>query len=405
MAPLMRGDFVAQPSLVTDEYAIDDLDILVDVSTGLPMTRWSNQGTVINKVDVRYNWNEEAHRNDFGIRQLFSGEDSVTRYGVQPALTMDCRGIHTALVGQAILNRFAVIYLQRWGYPPPILTCTVTYRRHLFQALETLRVSHSKIPNCITGELGLTNERFEVISVNARWGIQGGLDLVLLWIGAIETSSVPVPSDALELEPGATTVDATDVNVPFASSATVATPVACNQIRLGLKGLNYRVWRLHYNVWGLQQGPKVPDCEAQGVSFDSRLYNTRITYHIDYKTTPAPDAPGTPGDPTTGWIAFVGSSVRGNTSFVSAGGCGASPPSAPGEDVWTEFRADILPAAPAFYNIRVYFDGITAQGDPHPAPHLDCGHGGSGACADIYTSSQLFTEQLRLTINYIEGIV
>ena len=403
MAPLMRGDFVAQPAIIPDEYAIADEDILVDLATGLPMARWSNQGTVINKIDVRYNWNEAAHRNDFGIRQLFSGETSVTRYAVQPALTIDCRGIHTALVGQTILNRFAVIYLQRWGYPPPILACSVTYRRHMFQALDTLRVTHAQIPNCITAKMGLTNERFEVISVNTRWGIQGGLDLVLLWIGAIEPSAVPIPSDALTLVPGESTVDATDINIPLASSATGTTPVACNKIRIGLKGLNYRLWRLHWNVIGLGPPPsksEPAECVAQGTSYDSRVYNSRITYHIDYKTAAAPDTPGTPGNPATGWIPFVASTLRGNTSLFAAAGCGASP-AVPGEDSWTEFRDEILPGAPAVYNVRVFFDSLTVQGDPHPAPHQDCGTPG---CADTYVSSQLVTDQIRMTINYVEAI-
>jgi hypothetical protein len=405
LMPQARLTTVAQGG-VFDEYALTDDDFICDPSTGLPLGGWSNQGTVVNKVDIRFNWNEATQRNDFGARQLFTGTSSVTRYAPQPSLGLEFRGLHLALGGQATLNRFAAIYLQRWGYPPPILQCSVPYRRHLFQALDTLLVTCSKIPNLITGAMGLVNERFEVISVQPRWGTQGRLDLTLLWVSAIETSAVPVPSDALPLVPGTSNIDSTDVDVPFAASADVTAPGPGNTIRIGLKSLNYRLWRTTYDVFSNEQPDKhqPPVCVAQGQAYDEYSYNSRLQYHLDYKTAAAPNTAGIGVDPTSGWVPFVNAGTeRGNTSLFGSAGC-SGVAGVPGEDVWTEFAfgGAILPGSPTTYMVRAYFDGLIVQGDPYPgALHMDCGNPG---CADAYNSSALVLEQRRMTIDFIEAI-
>lgn len=384
-----------------DDYTLTDDDFICDPATGLPIGGWSNQGTVVNKVDFKFNWNESDLRDDFGARQLYTGTTSVTRYSVQPGVTLESRGIHISVGGQTILNRAALLYLQRWGFPPPILVCRVPYRRHVMQSLDTLRVTCSKIPNVITGKVGLEDEIFEVISVQPRWGINGGLDLVLLWVGAIETSAVPVPSDALSLTQGTSTVDATDVGVPFGSSATVTTPVVCRKIRVGLKHQSLRVWRAIHDLYDQQGGKGGFECFLAGQTYDELSYNSRVRYHIDYKTAAAPDAPGSGSDPTTGFVPFVGSMERGNIAQFAQAACGGVA-AVPGLDSWVEFRNEILPASPTSYNVRVYFDGITSHGDPiGEFVHIDCGAGG---CTDVYVSSQLVLDQVDLKIDYIEAI-
>ena len=61
-----------------------------------------------------------------------------------------------------------------------------------------------------------------------------------------------------------------------------------------------------------------------------------------------------------------------------------------------------LPGSPTTYNVRVFFDGVTVQGDPHPGEsHIDCGTFG---CADAYNSSVIVAEQILLLVDFIEAI-
>jgi hypothetical protein len=385
-----------------DEFSLTEDSIIEDPITALPLASWSSEGTVVNKVDIRYDWNQTDFRNDFSRRQIYSAAKSVKRYAAQPSLSADFRGVHTALGGQAVLDRFALLYMQRWGYPPPILQCSLPYRRHMFEPGDVVTVTHSKIPNRVTGTMGLVNERFEVINIAPRWGIQGRLDLTLLWIGVIEQSAVPVSSGALSLIPGESTVDPSDLDIPFGSSVTLTTPTSCSAIRVGLKSLNYRVWRLLYDIYGneLVSGGKEPvfECRLQGQAYDEISFNTKLAYHLQYKRSTAPDAPGTDDDPITGWVTFPSETERGTVSQFSIAGC-SSVASLPAEDMWTEFLDNIPPST---YNVRPFFDGVTEQGDPYPAPHVDCGTLG---CADTYLSSSLSAELHRMTVDFIEAIV
>src|SRR5437867_914237 len=107
--PMHRLDIVSQPAALVDEYLITDDDILVDPTTALPMANWSNLGTVVNKVDIRYDFNEATKRSDFSRRQVYTATKSVDRYSAQPAVIADFRGIHTSSGGQAIIDRFALL--------------------------------------------------------------------------------------------------------------------------------------------------------------------------------------------------------------------------------------------------------------------------------------------------------
>jgi hypothetical protein len=419
MAPLMRLDMIAQPITSVDEFAITEDDIIVDPASGLPMASWSNLGTVVNKIDAQYDFNETDHPLDFSKRQIWDAVASIDRYSAQPPLSIELRGVHTDAGGQEILDRFALLYLQRWGYPPPILTLSITYRRHLFEALDTVRVTHAKIHNPISGVLGLDAERMEIISLTPRWATPGGgmlgrLELMLIWIGAIESSAVPVSRGTLSLVPGESTIDATDTNIPFASSITLTTPGdPCTAFRIGLKALNYRVWRCFFDDTAFTVHGKdiEPTCDTYAGNFySSNVYNTTCTYHLEYKVDSAPDAPGG-GNPAMGWVELLPSADRGNTSFFTAADCNASP-GVPAEDTWAHYFSSILGAgegsrllsAPAVYNVNIFFDSVTTQGDPCPISHSNCAGLGIG-CLSTYTGSLLQTDQIRMTGDYIESIV
>jgi hypothetical protein len=393
-----------------DEYVIDENDIISDQSTGLPRASWSNLGTVVNKIDVSYDFNETTKPNDYSRRRFYTAETSVDRYTAQPPLTGTFRGVHTSLGGSAILDRLALLYLQRWGYPPPILIFSVTYRRHVFEALDTIRVTHSKIPNCLTGTMGLSNELFEILSVSPVWGLQGRLDIMAVWIGAIERSAVPVSGGTLSLVPGESTVDATDTNIPFGTSITLTTPgAACTQIRVGLKSLCYRTWQCFFDDYILSFGGKdtPPVCNVFFANyFDRVTFNTKITYHMDYKKSTAPDAPGG-GNPATGWVELLPSTDRGNTSQTTIDPCGG-PATVPAEDLWTHFFGDIdhpLLGVPSIFNVKIFFDAVTTAGNPCPTTHNNCAALPPTGCQSIFTASNLEGDTQRMTADFIEAIV
>jgi hypothetical protein len=400
-APLASG---------VDEYAIDEHDIIADPTTGLPAVTWSNLGTVVNKVDVSYDFNEPTKLNDYSRRRFYTAETSVNRYTAQPPLTGTFRGIHTSLGGSAILDRLALLYLQRWGYPPPILIFSVTYRRHVFEALDTIRITHAKIANCLDGTMGLTNELFEILSVNPVWGLQGRLDIQAVWIGAIERSAVPVSGGTLSLVPGESTVDATDTNIPFGTSITLTTPgAACTQIRVGLKSLSYRTWQCFYDDYILNNPTKdtSPVCNVfLGNFFDRQTFNTTVTYHMDYKKSTAPDAPGG-GNPANGWVELLASSERGNTSRTGYDTCG-DPATLPAEDIWTHFFGTVdepLLGVPSIFNVKIFFDAITTAGDPCTGAHANCGGLAPVGCFSQLTASNLEADVQRMTADFIEAIV
>lgn len=387
---------------------LTDDDLVVDPSTALPQANWSKLGTVVNRVDISYDYNVAGLLpNTFARRQIYSATTSVQRYTAQPSILLECRGLRSSLGAQAVLDRLALIFLQRWGYPPPILLCSVPFRQHLVESGDHIYLSSSVIVNPETGRVGLDNERFEVLTVSPQFldalgRPNGRLDLALLWVGNAESSAAPTSGGILSLIPGETTISNTDVNIPFASSATVTTPgPACNQFRIGLKGLNYLMWSVSWMTYLSIEGT----CYENTAVGEQLLFNTQITYHLEYKVSTAPDAPGSGGDPSTGWVTLLGSTSLGNTSLVSYGLCGAGA-SAPGEQVWTHYFPS-PGGAPAVYNIKAFFDSALLQPAPtdyglHGISRITCGQ---LPCPDIFLTEFVSIDQRSMTIDFIEGIV
>jgi len=391
-----------------DFYTLDEHDILVDPQTGLPQAAWRKDETIKNKVDVFYDFNDASlKQEDFGRRQVWTADASVTRNGPQSAIEMQCRGVRTSLGGQDLMDRLALGFLQRWGYPPPMLRLAVTFRRHPFEILDSVRVTHANIWNPITGRLGLDREQFEVLEVTPSWLTEGKLILLLLWTGAIETSAIPSSSGAFVLAPGIGSTDETDVAVPLAGSATVTTAANTRKLSLGLKHLSYRTWECLFNKETLGDwdgDPKTPDtCAPTGQSYVDRAYTSQVTYKIEYKTSSAPDSPGTGGDPTTGWVTLKASTTRGAVGLFDEKTCFASPqaPALPSEDAWTD-SFDALGGSPATYNIKVFFESVAAQADPCSA--LGGGYCSSPGCSGSLASSAQTDEQAALTVDFVTSI-
>lgn len=398
------------PALIATEdfYTLDEHDILVDPQTGLPQAAWSKDSTIRNRVDVFYDFNDPAlKKEDFGKRQIWTADASVTRHGPKPAIQLEARGVRTSLGGQALMDKLALGFLQRWGYTPPMLRLAVTFRRHLFEPLDSVRVSHPKIANPITGQLGLDREQFEVLEVVPSWLTEGKLTLLLLWTGAIETSAAPTSGGALVLVPGIGTTDETDVPVPLSGSATVTTAASTRKLTIGLKHLSYRHWQCIFNKQTLgdwDNDPKTADtCAATGQAYVNSSYTSRVAYRFEYKTSGALDQPGTGGDPTTGWVPLLASTTRGTVALFDEKKCFASAqtPGSPSEDFWTH-HFEALGGSPATYNVKVFFESFAAQADPCSA--LGGAYCSSAGCSGSLASSSQTADQKALTIDVVTSI-
>jgi hypothetical protein len=305
------------------------------------------------------------------------------------------------------MEQLALGFLQRWGYTPPMLRVAVTFRRHLFEPLDSVRLSHPKIANPMTGLLGLEREQFEVLEVTPSWLTEGKLNLLLLWTGAIETSAAPTSGGALALVPGIGTTDETDVPVPLAGSATVTTAAGTRKLSIGLKRLAYRNWQCVFNKQLLadwDSDPKTADtCQAVGLSYVNRSYTSQVKYRIEYKTSTAPDSPGSGGDPSTGWVTLKASTTRGSVALFNEKKCFASAqtPTTPPEDSWTE-HFETLGGSPAVYNVKVFFETVTAQGNP--CSGLPAAYCSSPGCGGSLASSLQTAEDADLTVDYLTSI-
>jgi hypothetical protein len=417
---------ITTPTLY-DETALDEHDVLVDPQTRRPIANWSKLATVVNRVDIKYDYNVPSLvPEDFAKRQIYSADSSLGRYAAQPSINEEFRGVrsfdtHT----QDLLDRFALLFLQIWGYPPPILLLSVTFRRHLFEFLDSVSVTHAMIPHYEDGELGIDRERFVVLTVNpqlmdADGRPLGRIDLALLWLGHTETSAAPTSGGVVSFIPGESTVDATDVPVPLGGSATVTVPGSnSTQIRIGLKSNSHRTFLCYGSYYQELFSP--PSCVYGGARVDYSVINTQNVYRVRYKRTTAPDQEGTGGDPSTGWVTLL-STTQGNLGVLIENGCaqavyGEPPGSPPYPDVppsvvnWTHFF-DNLYDPPAGWNVRVNFDSVNvASGgcpiNPATKAYGNCGGQifGYGSCSDAEISSALCYDVKNLTLDFIEGIV
>src|SRR5262249_20202805 len=81
----------------TDEFALNEADILVDPQTGRPIANWSKLGTVVNRVDLKYDYNVAGLvADDFARRQVYTADASYQRYSAQPSITEEFRGLRSA---------------------------------------------------------------------------------------------------------------------------------------------------------------------------------------------------------------------------------------------------------------------------------------------------------------------
>lgn len=399
---MMTGQTIYAPF----DPSIGDADILADPQTGLPMAEWIRDRTIFNKVAISFDWNVIGlASNAFGRRQLYEAQASVDRYLAQPTLRLEARGVRTTQNGVALMDEYALQILQRYGFGPHILRLRTTFRRHMGEPADRVRVSSAAMENPLTGQRGLDRDLFEIVDVIPHFLAGGHIEYVLLWTGAIESSAAPV-GQLLTLVPGISSLNTTDVAVPFGSSVTVTTAASTRQFRTGLKHLTHRLWHCLLNTQVPQGGGKDIICGPGPQSFVNRSYTGSVTYRQEFKTVGAVDAPGTGGDPSTGWVPVPGTTwpqTRGSVAQYATADCQASDvhPGLPAEDFWSVF-CDPNRAADQ-YNVKTFFDSAGQQADPCPGLNPDMCNNASCPGGSL-AESGLHIDQKALTIDYVESI-
>jgi hypothetical protein len=386
--------------------ALDESNIVCD-QAGMPEYDWARDATIINKIDVRFDYNEvDLVEGDFARRQVYAANLSRDRFNTQPIQPFELRGVHTDLGADAITDNLALILMQRFGYSPPLLKASATYQTHTIQQGDRIPVSHPLMRNPVTGKLGLDRERFEVLNVSPSWLTEGKVEYELLWVGAIESS--PVPTKTLSnLVPGLTSIDGTDVPIPLSGSVVITTAPAVSKFRIGLKALAYRIWmcsfdvQQNYNIGGV---PPVFECRSTGGTTLRQSFRGSWTYRMEYKVTTAADTTGTADDPTTGWVSLLASKTIGSVSLWAGGGCGAGVnPSTPAEEFFSEFF-DEPAAAPNTYDVKIFWTAVGQAATPCPSldptmcdPDIFCPGG-------VLTGSTLLSDVSTFTADYLESI-
>lgn len=152
---------------------------------------WSlGDGRIINVVAFEYDWNEPRARGQYGTRQSYAHLASIKKYGKRPTLPVQSQGIKTVNGGQAIADDRAREVTRRYAAPPPVLTLLVFFRHHVIDIGDKVAVTHSQIPNILTGLRGLTASLFEVLDASPDF-VTGRVQLMLLWIGGLTDPGPP----------------------------------------------------------------------------------------------------------------------------------------------------------------------------------------------------------------------
>lgn len=172
-------------------------------------------GPVLNEAVVEFDFDLESRPKEFGKRIIYTLPSNIAVFGRKPPWTLRHFGLRTADGAENLLGRTLLDLARRYGTTtvPPVIKVRVPYRRHVLDIGDHVKLTHSKIPNPITGVRGVTDAVCEVQDVTPTFLTRGGgLVLTLLYVGGIPTliggwnglpfdlsPTPPPPPDGLEL--------------------------------------------------------------------------------------------------------------------------------------------------------------------------------------------------------------
>lgn len=150
-------------------------DDVIDDDTVTKFPQWSLDGSkVTNQIVVNWDFNEGT--NQFQKQSTYTDADSVTLYGALSPLTFDCRGIKSALNGQALVDDFGQSLLARLSSPTPTIAINTQMDKSLQTIGDRAYLVSNKVP-ASDGTLAFASD-LEIVSraINQTTGdVQFGL--------------------------------------------------------------------------------------------------------------------------------------------------------------------------------------------------------------------------------------
>lgn len=205
---------------------------LVDDSNtvGLPRYRPGDR-LIINVVEIWYDWDHVV--GTFMTRQVWEEKSpggSIAKFGRQPALVIEDRGLASDLGAQEIADDRANRVFARYADPPDVIE-VMGFWDHLVRDVgDIVRATFPRLPNLKTGLRGLANQVMEITDLRPVFPFTSGA-APHVQITLLHTGAVVAP-------PPATGIISAPVAIPSPTRYLVeAIPVRNDQLKAKYEGL------------------------------------------------------------------------------------------------------------------------------------------------------------------------
>lgn len=130
-----------------------------------------------NELDFSYNWDWISQT--YASRDLYEDANSQVEFDAVKTKTIESRGIRSSLMTASRIEKFGLQFLKRYAKPAPTLTAKAFFRTRLLEVGDVIPLTSSKLPNLVTGRLGVDGQLVEIIGITPQYS-EGALQYSLL---------------------------------------------------------------------------------------------------------------------------------------------------------------------------------------------------------------------------------
>ncbi len=189
---------IDKPPLGVTDVAITEDDII-----GVPNVDFDNS-EIINRVD--FNYDKQATADTYDSLTIQVDATSQTDYGVEQAIEIKARGVHTDHSGDVLSARYARGKERSFTNPNPQIVFPVLWRNIRVEPGDTVSVTHSGMPDIKAGVVGITNKRMQVVGKRPDWQ-RGTLELTCIDSAFYKRYGLIHPRAPVPVDYGAATDD------------------------------------------------------------------------------------------------------------------------------------------------------------------------------------------------------